>query len=176
MDYSPIVLKNKGIPCIFAKTRKVDESTYEREFDDEGNPVTENLMVRFTNNTIADIEQHWGNLELWQEALGQRPTMTCRDTLAFALKRNIVDIGEAMLEGEIMMYSNVIGIAWAIANGVDPIVASKMLKQSAVLAEAQKDTLNKAMEATNKTIQDSLGDSGSKPGPKRAARSKNSGN
>lgn len=176
MDYSPIVLKNKGIPCSFAKTKKIDEATYERQFDEEGNPVLENLMIRFTNNTIADIEQHWGNLELWQEALAQRPTTTCRDTLAFSLKRNPLDIGEAMIEGEIMTYSNVIGIAWAIANGVDPIVASRMLKQSAALAEAQKEVLNKAMEESNQTIQDSLGNSGSKPGSKRAARSKSSGN
>lgn len=176
MDYSPIVLKNKGIPCAFAKVVKIDGDMYERVFDDEGNVVTETLMIRFTNNTIADIEQHWGNLEAWQDGLTTRPVSTCRDTLSFALRRPAMEVGEAMLDGEIMAYSNTIGVAWAIANGVDPIVASKMLKQSAVLAEAQKETLNKALEQTNQTIQDSLGDSGSKPGPKRAARSKSSGN
>lgn len=176
MDYSPIVLKNRGIPCEFAKVNKIDENTYERILDEEGNITKETLMVRFTNNTIADIEQHWGNLETWQESITARPTSTCRDTIAFALRRTPMEIGEAMIEGEIMTYSNVIGIAWAIANGVDPIVASRMLKQSAVLAEAQKETLNKALEQNNQMIQDSLGDSGSKPGPKRAARSKSSGN
>jgi hypothetical protein len=176
MDYSPIVLKNKGVPCEFVKVKKIDETLYERVLNEDGEIVKDTLMVRFTNNTIADIEQHWGTLEAWQEALTARPVSTCRDTLSFALRRPILEIGEAMIDGEIMTYSNVIGIAWAIANGVDPIVASRMLKQSAVLAEAQKETLNKALEQNNQLIQDSLGDSGSKPGPKRAARSKNSGN
>lgn len=177
MDYSPIVLKNKGVPITLAKVNKtenIDEFT--REYDDVGEPVTESVNIRFTNNVISEIEEFYGSLEQWQERLEKQPVSTLRQTLAFSLRRHVSSVGEAMLEGENMQYSNAVGIAWAIANGVDPIVASRMLKQSAALAEEQKRILKEALMEQQEQITASPGDSGSQPGPKRAARTKSSGN
>lgn len=173
MDYTPIVLKNKGVPANFAKTKKVGvkDDDWTRETDEEGNPQIEVLHVRFTNNAIAEIEDHFGTLEKWQEALEQQPFKTIRQTLAFVLKRPATQVGEAMLDGDIVMYSNVIGVAWSIANGVDPIAASRMLKESLGLAEEQKKALNEALTQNL----DSLGDSGSNSGAKPTGRSKSSG-
>jgi hypothetical protein len=177
MDYSPIVLKNKGVPTKFYKTKKVEGGLdlWEREYDDVGEPIIVESFVRFNNNIIADIEVHWGSLEDWQDKLEKQPVHTLRQTLAFATRRHNVDIGEAMLDGEVLGYSNVIGTAWAIANGVDPIMASRMLKQSAELAVEQKRMLNEAMSQQQEKTQDFLGSSGTQPGPKRAARTKSSG-
>ena len=177
MDYSPIVLKNKGVPTQFYKTKKVDSNVdvWEREYDELGEPIIVESYVRFNNNVIADIEVHWGSLEEWQEKLEKQPVNTLRQTLAFATRRHNSDIGEAMLDGEVLGYSNVIGTAWAIANGVDPIKASRMLKQSTELAEEQKRLLNEAMDEQQEKTQDFLGSSGTQPGPKRAARTKSSG-
>lgn len=173
MDYTPIVLKNKGIPTEFAKTQK-SESGWGRVVDEDGEPEKEIVFVKFTNNSISDIELHFGGLETWQEQLEKFPITTIRQTLAFVLKRDIHDVGEAMLDGEVVMYSNVIGTAWSIANGVDPTTASRLLKQSVGLANEQKQSLN---EQLNKAMQEnsSLGTSGSDSGPKRASRSKTSG-
>lgn len=173
MDYTALVLKNKGVPCEFVKTRKVD-SGWERVMNDEGEYETETIHVRFTNNSISDIELHFGGLEEWQVSLEKYPVTNVRQTLAFALKRDVLDVGEAMLDGEVVMYSNVIGTAWSIANGVDPQIASLMLKQSAGLAEEQRKALN---EQLLKVVQTSTspGQSGSASGPKRASRSKSSG-
>lgn len=174
MDYTPIVLKNKGVPASFAKTEKVGvrDEDWVRKTDEEGNPEIEVLHVKFTNNAISEIEQHFGTLEKWQERLEQQPVSTLRQTLAYVLRRPVHQVGEAMLDGEVVNYSNIIGVAWSIANGVDPIVASRMLKESLGLAEEQKKVLN---EELMKNI-DSLGDSGSNSGAKRATRSKSSGN
>jgi hypothetical protein len=68
-----------------------------------------------------------------------------------------------------------VSVAWAIANGVDPTVAGKMLRQSALLAEENRRVLEQAMSVVE-FPSDSPGDSGTPPGPKRAARTKNSGN
>lgn len=176
MDYSPIVLKNKGIPITLAKVNKTEGlDEFAREYDEAGEPITETLNIRFTNNVISEIEEFYGSLESWQERLEKQPVSTLRQTIAFALRRHVSAVGEAMLEGENMQYSNIIGIAWAIANGVDPIVASRMLKQSAALAEEQKRILKEALQQEQDKAVASLGDSGSQPGPKRAARSKSSG-
>jgi hypothetical protein len=103
------------------------------------------------------------------------PVSTVRQTLSFALKMSNVAVGEAMIDGEITNYSNIIGVAWAIANGVDPSVASRLLEQSVALAEDQRKTLNEAINKQVK-VQVSPGDSGTQPGRKPTARTKSSGN
>ena len=173
MDYSPIVLKNKGVPIKLAQVTALGADIFERALNENDEVIEQEKMLRFTNNVVAEIEQHWGGLENWQTALEQMPVSTIRQTLSYALKMNLSEVGEAMLDGEIIVYSNAIGVAWAIANGVDPIVASRMLKQSAVLAEEQKQSMQKVMDLA---VQENFpGDSGTQPGPKRAARSKSSG-
>lgn len=183
MDYTPTVLKNKGISCQFCKTQKTDSNSngWSRVFDDKEELVTETLLIRFNNNSISDIEEFWGGLESWQDALEKKPYNTMRQTLSFVLGRELHDVGEAMIDGDIVAYSNVIGSAWSIANGVDPIVAGQMLTQAFRLAEENKKTLQKNLEEMIPTLEiqqteSDSGNSGSVSGPKRASRSKTSGN
>lgn len=169
-----MVLKNKGIPCEFAKLKKVGDAL-EISYDENGEVEKDIFHIKFTNNIISDIEIHFGGLEAWQEQLEKTPYTTIRQTLAFALRKTPQETGNVMLDGELMMYSNIIGTAWAVANGVDPIMASQMLKSSIGLADEQKRLLNVELSKTLK-VDSSLGNSGLESGPKRAARSKNSGN
>lgn len=173
MDYTPTILKNKGIPTNFNKVTKTGEK-WERVLNESGELENEVLYVRFTNNAICDIELHFGSLEEWQEALEKNPVTTVRHTLALCIGRQITEVGEMMQDGEVVMYSNVIGTAWSIANGVDPTIASQLLKQSDGLASEQKLLLNQAIENQMKEA-NSPGPSGTDSGPKRASRSKNSG-
>ena len=176
MDYTPIVLKNKGVPAEFFVIKKMSDFEYVREYDESEEPIRETLNVRFTNNIISDIEDHWGDLEAWQNSLEKKPHTTLRQTLSFALRKPIEAIGEAMIDGETIRYSNAIGVAWALANGVDPIAASTMLKQSNALAEEQKKILNDALLQPETKTPGSPGKSGTQPGRKRAAPLKSSGN
>jgi len=175
MDYSPVILKNKGVPCEFVKTQKSGD-VWERVYKEDGEIEKVTYHVKFTNNAISDIELHFNGLEAWQEKLEKLPITTVRQTLAFALRKDVLEIGEAMLDGEVVMYSNVVGTAWSIANGVDPTIASRMLWQSVGLANEQRETLNKELSKSLEKIDSSLGLSGTDSGPKRASRSKNSGN
>jgi hypothetical protein len=175
MDYTPIILKNKGVPVEFAVVEKQPEGTYKRKFNEEGEPEIEKVFVRFTHNTIADIEDKYITLDLWQNGMETRPTSTVRDTFALAMNKDPYEIGEAMLEGRIFEYSNAISASWGIANGVDPIVASRLLRQGNDLARNQLDEQNKAI-TENLDLQDSPGKSGSPSGTKRAVASKSSGN
>lgn len=183
MDYTPTILKNKGISCQFVKTQKstTASSGWERVLDEQDEPVKETLLIRFNNNSISDIEEFWGGLDAWQEALEKKPWSAMRQTLSFVLGRDVQDVGEAMMDGEIVTYSNVIGSAWSIANGVDPSVASQMLTQALRLAEENKKALQENLRETLPALglpmtQLDNGSNGSGSGPKRASRSKNSGN
>lgn len=176
MDYTPTILKNKGILCQFAKTQKTgsNESDWAEMLDENEEVIKETISIRFTNNSISSIEEHYNGLEAWQDALDKKPYNTMRQTLAYVLNRNLYDMGEAMLDGEIVTYSNVIGTAWSIANGLDPEVASRMLAQALGLAVENKKQLELKMEDLMPAVSDS-GNSGSASGPKRAVRSKSSG-
>lgn len=175
MDYSPVILKNKGVPCEFVKTQKSGDA-WERVYKDDGDIEKVVYHIKFTNNTISDIELHFGGLEAWQQNLEKLPITTVRQTLAFVLRKDVIEIGEAMLDGEVVMYSNIIGTAWSIANGVDPTIASRMLLQSVGLANEQKQNLNEELAKSLGTTDTSPGQNGTDSGPKRASRSKNSGN
>jgi hypothetical protein len=176
MDYTPIVLKNKGVPAEFAKTKKNDDGTWSRVFGADGEPETHVLHIRVTNNTVAEMEETWGSLDGWQDAMDKQPILTLRKTLSLALRRDPYEIGESMLEGQQVTYQNCVAVAWAIANGVDPTAASLALRQSAGLAEEQRRVVEQALLQNPLSAQDSPGKSGSTSGRKRAARSKSSGN
>lgn len=177
MDYTPIVLKNKGVPVEFAKTAQDESGEWVRVIAEDGEVERQTLHIRVTNNTVADMEEKWGSLDMWQDAMDKQPISTIRNTLAMALKRQPEDIGEAMLEGHQVGYQTAIAVAWAIANGVDPTAASLALRQTAGLANEQRKIVEQALlgEMTSEPQPDSLGKSGSTSGRKRAARSKSSG-
>lgn len=166
MDYTPIVLKNKGVPVEIAVVEKSEDGTWRRRFNEEGECVKETVYVRFTHNIIADLEEQYGDLEAWQRQSEIRVTSVARDTLAMCLRADKEKIGEAMLEGSIMEYQNAIAMAWSITNGVDPMVASKMLRQAAKLANEQKQAVNAELESQlPKEPKPSRGKSGSASGP-----------
>lgn len=177
MDYTPIVLKNKGVPVPFAKTTQDESGEWVRVIDAAGEVETQTFHIRVTNNTVADMEEQWGSLDAWQDAMDKQPISTIRKTLAMTLKRQPEDIGEAMLEGQQVAYQTAIAVAWAIANGVDPTAASLALKHTAGLASEQRKIVEQALlgEMANQPQVDSPGKSGSTSGRKRAVRSTSSG-
>jgi hypothetical protein len=168
MDYTPIVLKNKGVPIEIAVVEKGEDNFWRRRFNEEGECVKETVYVRFTHNIIADLEERYGDLESWQRQSETRVTSVARDTIALCLRADKEKIGEAMLEGSIQEYQNAIAMSWSITNGVDPTVASKMLRQAAKLAEEQKKAVNDELEKQlPKESKPSRGKTGSASGPKQ---------
>lgn len=169
MDYTPIVLKNKGIPIQLAVVEKSEDGYYKRKFNEEGDCDKETVHLRFNHNVIADLEERYGDLETWQRMQETKASTTARDTMSLCLRREKESVGEAMLEGSLMDYQNAIAMAWSICNGVDPTTASKLLRQAAKLAEEQKDAVNKELESQlPKEPKPSRGKSGSQSGQELA--------
>jgi hypothetical protein len=168
MDYTPIVLKNKGVPIELAVAEKQDDGSWRRRFNEEGDFDKETVYVRFTHNTIADIEETYGSLEKWQELQDTKQSSTMRETLALCLRRDKEHVGEAMIEGKMFEYTNAVAVAWSICNGVDPTTASRLLRQASQLAEEQRKSLNAAMmESMGEEKKPSRGKTGSSSGRKQ---------
>lgn len=166
MDYTPIVLKNKGVPIELAVVESDDNGGWRRRFNEEGECAKETFYVRFNHNIIADLEDKYGDLETWQRQSETRATSVARDTLAMCLRMDKHKVGESMLDGSIQDYQNAIAMAWSICNGVDPTVASKMLRQAAKLAQEQRKAINDELESQlPKEAKPSRGKTGSQSGP-----------
>jgi predicted PP-loop superfamily ATPase len=145
MEYTAAILKNKGVPVIVANLRE-DDGKWVPVYDAEGEQETEEFHIRFTHNVIADIEELWEGLQEWQEAMEQKPVSTLRRTLALLMVENVDKAGMRMVEGRLADYTSAIGVAWALANGVDPTTASRLLKQATVAVDSQMEILNEELE------------------------------
>lgn len=136
---SSVILRNKGCPvetCVVQPT----EAGLRRVLDEEGSPTLEKRWVRFTANSIADIEEHFGSLGEFEEATGNHPFKAVRQALAIIWEVEPREAGEMMVDGKINDYSTAIGTALAIANGVDPTQAAALLEMGlTAVAEAMDE-------------------------------------
>jgi len=164
MDYTPAVLKNKGVPVQYAKVR-VEGASWVTVYDSDGEQELEEGYLRFTHNIIADIEELWEGLSEWQEAMESKPVSTLRRTIGLMLNEPLEQVGVRMVEGNLVEYTNGVGVAWALANGVDPIVASQLLIQSKAAAESQIELLDQELK---KSVDDLKAIHGPKPSPRGA--------
>lgn len=149
MDQTPRVLKNKGIEIVLAGKK---------------------VPLALTCSAIADIEIEFESIQAWQEQLATRPASAARKTLALVLTRDEAELGPEM-DAPLVDYVAAIGIAWGVANGLDPTKAVEALaearKGSGVVIEAM---LNEAQKMT-----ESLGTLGSGPGANSGEASESSG-
>lgn len=104
-DYPPTVLLNEGVPVTLGGEQR---------------------RVRFTNAVLCKIEATWGSVAAWQQANQDTPATHLRDTLAVMFDLTPDEVS-GMLDApgapNWKQYSEACGIAYAIANGVDPTQA-----------------------------------------------------
>ena len=119
MDSTPRILKNKGINVSIGG---------------------EQIEVRLTCGNSADIEEQFGSLEDWQEALQERPATTCVQTLSISTGKTPEEL-RTQMDSALVEYVSAIGAAWGVANGLDPTVAARHLTETlASLKNGADDT------------------------------------
>jgi hypothetical protein len=180
MDFTPDVLRNKGVPIRLAQVRK-DENDWVPLYTSDGDMETETHYLKFNHNVIADMEEQWDGIQNWQDAMAEKPISTLRRTIAICLLIPVERVGGMLIEGRLPEYSNAIGTAWALANGVDPTVASQLLNQAEMTVDSQIKMLNSQLgdavqemaEATD--TMNTLGKKPSQPGAKQTKGTQTSG-
>ena len=155
MDYTPAVLKNKGVPVYYCKVR-LDGENWQPVWDSEGELELEEGHIRFTHNIIADVEELWEGLTEWQEAMETKPVSTLRRTLGLMLGEPLGQVGARMVEGRLTEYTNAVGVAWALANGVDPTVAQRLLEQSRAAVDSQLSLLDEQLKQSVQEMEDAV--------------------
>ena len=102
-------------------------------------------LLKSGEDVIADIEEEWGGLQTWQEDLEDKPISTLRKTLAKMFNCTPDKVGAMMIEGRLAEYNNAIGVAWSVANGVDPTIAIRLLEQTKIAVDSQIKMINQEM-------------------------------
>lgn len=144
-NHSAAVLRNKGICITINETVQPEEGgPWEVSRTDKGEARTAKAWVRFDGNTLADLEDAYGDLKVYQAATGTNPFKTVRRTLSIVfgwddlhapddtggkLCSGCRRAGLAMREGGVSEYSTAIGAALALANGLDPTHVVKLIEQ-----------------------------------------------
>ena len=140
-------LRNKGIAVWLYNVGPDGEPITKSD----GQPALEQVVVRFTNNDVADIEEKWGSLQNWMDELEAKPVKSVRDTLAIALKRDPAEVGNALVEGQLQIYGNVIGAALSRWQGATDEQVKKVLSEGEKASAEQDEILAKAFEETENT-------------------------
>jgi hypothetical protein len=125
-------------------------------------PVIESQIVGYEDRNFYGVEA-------FEQALQQKVQTATRRVLAIAMGVPEEQAGAAMIPGKAMEYQTAVGVAWAIAQGVDPTVAARMLHEGlAAVAEgrdAMASQLEKMMARGEGSTTEAPGPTGSPPGP-----------
>lgn len=193
---SAAILRNKGCPIDFLVLDEAGEPVQEK-----GKDKTDKIWLKFTARSCAAIEEayerrvfvvdvsipdEFGNysgrneqkerifegLNAWEQSLDRMPYRTIIETLAIVLNMEKDEVEMRMVPGETEKYSAAIGASWAMANGLDPSDAGKLLAASLKAAQDKKTEMSKAMAELDSPEVEPPGETGSESGSaptKRAA-------
>lgn len=161
----PIILRNRGVPITLYRLEdgRLPEPPDDLDDDDEWEPKTRKLYLRFNANHIAEIEEAFDGLvadqviqtdegevreqrvyygtEAFQKALDVKQNATLRRVLAIALETDENAMGLAMIPDRMLDYNNAVGVAWSISQGVDPSEAARMLQKANAAVAAHRASL-----------------------------------
>ena len=101
-------------------------------------------------------------LEAFQKAMEVKTAGTVRRVVAIALGVSPEEAGNAMDPGRMLEYQNAVGVAWSIAQGVDPTEAAKVLDRANRAVAAARGRLASELTKTMVAVEDETTDS---PGP-----------
>jgi hypothetical protein len=186
------VLRNKGVPVRVHETQPAPTGSgrWERVLSadpDEPTPVWTQVHVRFTALDLAEIEEKFGSIQAWNEALnGDKSHSSVIDTLALLWGYPRERAGVAMIDGDLDGYAAAIGAAFLLANGgeadaVVRVLASRITvtgtkrKIQALGVGAQLEEEERLVQEAEKALTEYRETQNNKPSPKKATRKRVSG-
>lgn len=150
----------------------VDEADREVDDDERDAAAKEAEEKDRKPREFRRVTRTFYGVDGFRHALADRPTGTCRDVIALALGMEPEAVGAAMLPGENNAYQAAVGVAWSLAQGVDPTTAARLLDQANAAVAANLAEINKTLTAD---LADTPGTSGSEPGSPTEEPSTSSG-
>lgn len=180
---NPAVLKNKGARITLAVVSPEVHSKITTSVGDDGElvrqtthtvgwvpslgahdePITMGEWVRFTNASLADVQRFYGDMEAFNKATETRPNEAIAVAIGAMLGSDIFDevamaeIHARLIPEEFLNYSMVIGALLAMANGVDPTKAARMIDEGAAAMKHQMAQANEEMDKVLDEMAEEMG-------------------
>jgi hypothetical protein len=163
-EWSSTVLRNKGVPV---NVQRISEGG-DLLFDSKDEPMLEERWVRFSMNIIAELESKYigrTTYDLqgekmtafgptaWQDFLRAEPISTTRDIFAMMWNLTPAQAGSMLLTNQMAEYAGALVSAFAIAEGVDPQLATTTVRDKIAAVVADADALNSALRDSQATAQ-----------------------
>ena len=149
-EWSATVLRNKGVPVTVAKLSEGGDLLY----DTEEELLTEERWVHFTLNVLAQLETlYQGKITYnpedgekmvaigptaWQDFLRSEPFGTTRAVLSMMWNLPQDMVGRILIPHEMPQYAGALVSSYAIAEGVDPLVATAAVRDRIAVAVADQ--------------------------------------
>lgn len=140
-------------------TVPVVEKTVVRAGD--GTPLEGPAGLVYEEKVVGHEERVFYGTEAFQKAMEIRTNATVRRIIAIALETDEHEIGEAMIPSRFLDYNNAVGVAWSMAQGVDPSEAAKVLQRATAAVAGQREALASEL---NKTMDEGEGSTTGSPG------------
>ncbi len=139
-----------------------------RVFTPDGKPL-EGPDGPVTDDTVVGYEERvFYGVQAFEQSLSQKTMKTVRAIFAIAFGLGETEAGNAMIPDKAMEYQTAVGVAWAIAQGVDPTEAAKILRQGLAAVEEGRASLaselRKTMGPDEASTIEAPGGTGSLPG------------
>jgi hypothetical protein len=112
----------------------------------DGSPLVGPTGPVYVEKVVGSEERVYYGQEAFQAAMQGKPMKTIRDTMAAALRCSPETMGERMIQSEGLDYQNAVGVAWALAQGLDPTDAARMLQSARAALAARVQSLGSDME------------------------------
>jgi hypothetical protein len=139
------VLKNRGIPVLVHQVEPDPNGVqWHRVFTSdapEADPVLETRFIKFTNLSLSDVEEKWGDTDEWEKALEAKPFHTMVATLAIMWECTRQEAGKRMIDDAIDDYSTAVGAAILMANGIEGDAVVRVLKSGVSSARQLRQRL-----------------------------------
>lgn len=134
----------------------------------DGKPLEGPAGPVFLEKIVGRETRVFYGLEAFQKAMEIKTASTVRRVIAIAMGVAEDQAGTAMDPGRMIEYQNAVGVAWSIAQGVDPTEAAKVLQRAnaatAVARERLGSELTKMMDQGEAEITATPGGTGPLPG------------
>jgi len=136
--------------------------------DAQGQPIKGPAGYETEDIIVGYEERVFYGVDAFQTALSQKTGRTIRKVFSIALDMDEQAVGLAMDTSRSQEYQTAVGVAWAIAQGVDPTEAAKILRQGLAAVEegraAMVSQLQKMMAPAAASTAIPPGETGSPPG------------
>lgn len=113
----------------------------------DGEPVTDaDGQPMYRDSGVSRQNTYYGH-DGFAKAMERYPYRTVIEVLALIFEEDEKTLGAKMLPGYDDDYGAAVGVAWAMSQGVDPTVASRMLAEGVLVGETKRGIIKETAEA-----------------------------